>query len=148
MDNYPKAYLYRRIVQAKLYIDRCYAEAIDIANIADEAFFSKYHFIRQFKKIYGKTPHQYLTKVRVEKAMEYLQARHSVLDTCHLVGYDSVTSFSTLFKKIVGKSPSAYALQEQERRAQCEAEPLQFVPGCFARTKEWVQKSNFQEAEH
>lgn len=47
------------MVQAKLFIDFNYAESIDISNIADEACFSKFHFIRLFKKIYGRTPHQY-----------------------------------------------------------------------------------------
>jgi len=67
-DQYPKVYLYRRIVQAKLFIDRHFAEKIDLTNIAEEATFSKFHFIRLFKKVYGKPPHQYLISVRVEKA--------------------------------------------------------------------------------
>ncbi|MFN2440773.1 MAG: helix-turn-helix transcriptional regulator, partial [Chitinophagaceae bacterium] len=54
--NYPKIYLYRRIVRAKLFIDDNYSENIDLDNIADEACFSKFHFARQFKKIYSKTP--------------------------------------------------------------------------------------------
>jgi len=60
--TYPKVYLYRGIVQAKPFIDNNYAD-----HIADEAFFSKFHFIRLFKKIYSKTPHQYLITVRSEK---------------------------------------------------------------------------------
>jgi len=52
--SHPKIYLYRRVVQAKLYMDKNYAENIDLNNIADEAFFSKFHFIRLFKKSYGK----------------------------------------------------------------------------------------------
>ena len=57
-EEYPKASFYRRIVQAKLFIDSRYADSIDIDNIADEACFSKYHFIREFKKVYVKSPHQ------------------------------------------------------------------------------------------
>lgn len=53
--TYPKLYLYRRLVQAKLSIDAHYAEAIDLDNIAGEAAFSKYHFIRLFGRIYGHT---------------------------------------------------------------------------------------------
>ena len=67
-ETYPKIYLYRRIVQAKLYIDKNYSENIDLENIAGEANFSKFHFIRQFKKIYGKTPYKYLMHTRIEKA--------------------------------------------------------------------------------
>jgi AraC-like DNA-binding protein len=68
-----KIYLYKRIVQAKLFIDANFAGDIDLDNIADEAYFSKFHFIRLFKSIYGKTPHQYLISVRIEKAKEFLK---------------------------------------------------------------------------
>ena len=70
-ELYPKVYLYRRIVYAKLFIDTHFAENIDLDNIADEAFFSKFHFIRVFKDIYKKTPHQYLSFVRIERRKNY-----------------------------------------------------------------------------
>ena len=73
MEQYPKIYLYRRIVQAKLFIDEHFGNNIDLDNIADEAYFSKFHFIRLFKTIYNKTPHQYLTIVRIEKAKMLLK---------------------------------------------------------------------------
>jgi len=110
-DLYPKAYLYRRIVQAKLFIDKSFAENIDLNNIADEAYFSKFHFIRQFKKVYGKTPHQFLTMVRIEKAMQLLRTDVPVSDVCFLVGFESLSSFSGLFKGLVGLSPSAYLVR-------------------------------------
>jgi AraC-like DNA-binding protein len=71
-ESYPKVYLYRRIVNAKLFIEQNYASAIALNDISDEAYFSKYHFIRLFKKIYGKTPHQYLTAIRIDKAKSLL----------------------------------------------------------------------------
>ena len=54
LENLPKIYLYRRIVQAKLFIDSNFAENIDAREIAGEACYSKFHFIRTFKSIYGK----------------------------------------------------------------------------------------------
>src|SRR5919112_983376 len=92
MTGYPRIYLYKRIVQAKLFIDGHYSDRIDLSNIADEAYFSKFHFIRLFKTIYGSTPHQYLIKVRIENAKELLQKDMSVTDTCFDVGFDSVSS--------------------------------------------------------
>lgn len=90
-EVYPKVYLYRRIVKAKLFIDLNYADKIDVDNISDEAFFSKFHFIRLFKTIYGKTPHQYLTFVRIEKAQQILkQEGNSVSEACTSVGFDSL----------------------------------------------------------
>ena len=139
-SEYPKVYLYRRVVQAKLFIDNNYAEKIDLNNIADEAFFSKFHFIRLFKKIYGKTPHQYLKTVRIEKAMELLRVNVPVSETCYEVGFESLGSFSALFKRIVGISPSAYLLRQQQVKAHILKTPLDFIPGCFAEKKGWKER--------
>ena len=144
-EPYPKVYLYRRIVQAKLFIDNNFASTIDLDNIADEAYFSKYHFLRLFKKIYGKSPHQYLTTVRIEKAMQLLRADTPVVDTCYEVGFESLSSFSGLFKRIVGLSPSVYLQQQQEIKAHILKTPLDFVPGCFAEKRGWLKKSNIEE---
>ena len=144
-DQYPKVYLYRRIVQAKLFIDSDYADDIDLDNIADEAYFSKFHFIRQFKKIYGKTPHQYLIVVRIEKAMQLLRTDIPVSVVCFSVGFESLSSFSGLFKRVVGFTPSAYLIQQQQIKAQILKTPLKFVPGCFADKNGWTKKSNIEE---
>jgi AraC-like DNA-binding protein len=131
-ENLPKIYLYRRIVQAKLFIDRNYQENIDAGEIADEACYSKFHFIRTFKSIYGKTPHQYLIAVRIEKAKELLEVESSVTDACFSVGFDSLGSFVTLFKRRIGLTPSEYRRRKLERRKQIIERPLSFVPCCFA----------------
>src|SRR5690348_8350240 len=134
-DNYPKIYLYKRIVQAKLFIDGHYSDNIDLDNISDEAYFSKFHFIRLFKTVYGKTPHQYLTRVRIDKAKEFLQNEVSVTDTCFAVGFDSITSFTALFKKYTKLPPSEYLQQYKKRKEQIKEVPLQFIPNCFAEQK-------------
>jgi len=141
--QYPKVYLYRRIVQAKLFIDTNYANNIDLGNIADEAYFSKFHFIRLFKKIYNKTPHQYLKVVRIEKAMQLLRTDIPVSDVCYAVGFESLSSFSGLFKSLVGLTPSAYQIQQLQIKAQILKTPLQFIPGCFADKKGWTKKEQF-----
>ena len=130
-ENLPKLDLYRRIVQAKLFIDSNYAERIDAGEIADEACYSKFHFIRTFKSIYGRTPHQYLTHVRIERAKELLQQEASVTEACFAVGFDSLGSFTSLFKRRVGVTPSEYQRQQLERQAEISKEPLGFIPGCF-----------------
>ena len=128
----PKADLYRRIVQAKMFMDNNYAESIDASEIADEACYSKFHFIRTFKSIYGNTPHQYLTAVRVEKAKAMLEQDVSVTEACFAVGFDSLGSFAGLFKRRVGLTPSEYQRKQLERKAEIRREPLKFIPGCFA----------------
>jgi len=144
-EQYPKIYLYRRLVQAKLFIDAHYADNIDLDNIADEAYFSKFHFIRLFKNIYRRTPHQYLIFLRIEKAMELLKAGAPVSDVCYTVGFESLGSFSGLFKRMVGRTPSNYSIEQQAIKAQIAQAPLTFIPGCFAEKIGWIQKTAILE---
>jgi AraC-like DNA-binding protein len=139
MEQYEKIYLYQRIVRAKLFIDKYYAESIDLDNIADQAHFSKFHFIRLFKSIYGRTPRIYLTEIRMENAKILLAAGHSVLETSARVGFDSPTSFAGAFKKIAGHAPSTFQRQQQIRGKEIKANPLRFVPGCFAESRGWTK---------
>ncbi len=134
-EPYPKIYLYKRIVHAKLFIDTYYAEKIDLNNIADEAYFSKFHFIRLFKKIYGKSPHQYLTWVRMEKSKEFLKTDVTVTEICFSVGFDSISSFTGLFKRYTHQTPSQYQQRERIRRQEMSKTPLKFVPNCFVEEK-------------
>ena len=144
-DKYPKAYLYRQIVQAKCYIDKYYGESINLNMIAGAAFFSKYHFIRLFKKAYGRTPHQYLINVRVEKAMYLLKSDHTISEVCDLVGFESRSSFTGLFKKVTGLTPSSYQMNQHRIKAEKVAKPLKFIPHCFAEENGWNKIRNFQE---
>jgi AraC-like DNA-binding protein len=137
LEEHPQIYLYRRIVKAKLYIDANYASALDLDNIADEASFSKFHFIRLFKKIYGRAPHQYLTRLRIEKASQLLRLNTSVTQTCFEVGFHSVSSFTALFRKHTGLSPSEYLAHNQKYLLSLRSKPLLFIPGCFADSKGW-----------
>lgn len=130
-------YIYKRIVQSKLFIDAHYSEAIDLDNIADEAYFSKFHFIRLFKSIYGKTPHQYLISVRVEQSKLLLQKGLTVTQSCTDVGFESLTSFTALFKKYVRLSPSEYQRIYLAREEQIRTAPLEFIPACFASQYGW-----------
>lgn len=131
VEKLPKIDLYRRIVHAKIFIDRNYAEDIDARDIAGEARYSKFHFIRTFKSIYGKTPHQYLIAVRIEKAKELLEEGASVTDACFSVGFDGLGSFTGLFKRRTGFTPSEYRRCKRERKRRMIEKPLSFVPGCF-----------------
>ncbi len=139
-DNFPKVYLYRRIVYAKLFIDDHFAEDIDLDNIAGEAFFSKFHFIRLFSSIYQKTPHQYLSHIRIEKAKQLLANGMPAVQTCYAVGFESVSSFTGLFKRVTGQTPSAYRLYQQQKVKAMTQTPLNFIPNCFAEKNGWAGK--------
>ncbi|HZY78500.1 MAG TPA: AraC family transcriptional regulator [Cyclobacteriaceae bacterium] len=130
---YPKAYLYRRIVQAKLFIDQNFRKNINLDEIAEEASFSRFHFIRLFRKAYGDTPHQYLLSLRMreaEKLMEDPDLR--IQDICFEIGFESVTTFTSAFSRLFGKSPKAYQNDILERKRLTLQEPLKTIPGCFA----------------
>lgn len=145
MKTYPKEYFYKKIVLAKLYIDSHYAESINVQDIADEALFSKFDFIRQFKKTFGKTPYGYLKYVRLNRATELLASYNlSVKEVCYEIGYGSVSSFCGLFKREFGISPRNFQKECHERNRLVKAKPLHFVPGCFADRNGW-KKRNFEE---
>lgn len=145
METYPKEYFYKKIVVAKLYMDKHFVESITIQNIANEARFSKFDFIRQFRKTYGLTPYNYLKRVRLKKASELL--RHSdlsVKDICFSIGYDSISSFYGLFKNEFGSPPKEYQKECLEKANSIKNKPLNYVPNCFAENLGW-KKSNFEE---
>jgi AraC-like DNA-binding protein len=146
MTPRPAVYVYRRVVESKLFIDRRFAERIDLDHIAEHACFAKHHFIRLFRKIYGTTPHQYLTLVRLERAKELLGNGQTVTATCFAVGFESMGSFSSLFKRYAGETPSAYQTRLLGTRLAAARTPLRFIPGCFAAHCSFIEESNFQEA--
>ncbi|MEP7231962.1 MAG: AraC family transcriptional regulator [Ginsengibacter sp.] len=137
-QDLPKIYLYRRIILAKIFIDEHYAGPIDLNDIAGEAYFSKFHFIRLFKKAYGKTPHQYLTIVRIENAKLLLQKNIPVAEVCYSVGFDAISSFTHLFKRINKVTPSVYQQHQRLRKAEINSQPLKFIPNCFAAQNGWA----------
>ncbi|GAB4006572.1 hypothetical protein GCM10028808_08700 [Spirosoma migulaei] len=139
MEPYEKIYLYQRIVRAKLFIDKHYADQIDLDNIADQAHFSKFHFIRLFKTLYGKTPNNYLINVRMDHAKILLAQGYSVLETSMRVGFESPTSFAGMFKKNAGQSPSLFRREQQLKRKEIQINPFRFVPNCFAETYGWTK---------
>ena len=142
-EQYPKVYLYKRIVQAKVFIDNNYADKIDLDNISDKAYFSKFHFIRLFKEIYGKTPHQYLTFVRIGKAIQLLRANKPATEVCYAVGFETLSSFGKLFKRNIGVSPSTFQEEQQKIKLQIMDTPLRFIPGCFVHQHGWNEKQQF-----
>ena len=136
-ELYPKQYLYRRVVRAKLHIDEHFASDIDLDAIADEACFSKFHFIRLFSSIYGRTPHQYLIQVRIENAAQLLAEGASVKGACYAVGFDSVQSFAGLFKRRIGITPAEFRRRREEFAEAVRHVPLEHIPNCFAEKKGW-----------
>ena len=120
----------RRLLRARDAIDGGYADPLDVSTLARIAHVSEAHFIRTFRATFGETPHRYLQRRRVERAMWLLRSTdRSVTDICMDVGFTSLGTFSRVFREIVGEPPSAYRLRG----------PLQPVPTCFAMA--WLRPS-------
>ena len=114
-EAFPPEYLCEKLIQSKIFIDQNFAQPISLQKIVTQAYISKYHFIRLFRNFYGITPHQYLKEVRVSNAKQYLKKGMPVAEACYSVGFDSVTTFTGLFKKMTGRTP--YAFQQATKRA-------------------------------
>ena len=99
----------RRLLRARDAMDRSYAKPLDVAALARIALTSESHFIRTFKQTYGETPHRYLQRRRLERAMALLrETDRPVTEICLEVGFTSLGTFSRTFKRVLGMSPSAY----------------------------------------
>jgi len=103
------------VIGIKNYIDNNYDTDLKLDYLSHTRFVSKYHLLRLFKKYYGQTPRQYLIDKRIEKSKELLKQSISVTQTCFAVGFESLGSFSTLFKSRTGQSPRAYQKEQLSR---------------------------------
>jgi AraC-like DNA-binding protein len=101
--------LNRRLLRARDAMDRAFAEPLDVRTVAAVAHISPAHFSRSFRAVFGETPHRYLQRRRVERAMFLLrETDRSVTDICFDVGFTSLGTFSRTFRDIVGETPSGY----------------------------------------
>jgi transcriptional regulator GlxA family with amidase domain len=120
----------RRLLRARDAMDRTYAQPLDVPALAEVACVSEAHFIRTFRATFGETPHRYLQRRRVERAMFLLrETDRSVTDISLDVGFTSLGTFSRTFHQIVGQSPRRYRCGSERR----------LVPNCF--TMAWTRPS-------
>jgi AraC-like DNA-binding protein len=118
-------------------MDRAFAEPLDVPHLARIAEVSEAHFSRTFRATFGETPHRYLQRRRVERAMFFLRSTdRSVTDICFDVGFTSLGTFSRTFHLIVGESPTAFRKHGSMATA---------VPTCFVMS--WTRPSSFGEAD-
>ena len=123
------------MLRARDAMDRAYALPLDIPHLAQVASVSEAHFIRTFRATFGETPHRYLQRRRVERAMFLLREKErSTTDICLDFGFGSLGTFSRTFSEIVGDTPTEYRNRK-----------LVFaVPTCFSMS--WMRPSSFGEA--
>ncbi len=104
-----------------------------VSQIARRAGLSTYHFIRLFKAVFGETPHRYRSQIRIERVKELLiLSDQSVTNACMTVGFSSLGSFSALFTRHVGVSPSAWRRRHRLAPGAARRMPAELIPGCLS----------------
>jgi AraC-like DNA-binding protein len=117
----------RRMLRTRDAMDRAFAQPLDVPALARVAHVSPAHFSRQFRATFGETPHRYLQRRRVERAMELLrETDRPVTEICFDVGFNSLGTFSRTFRAIVGETPSGYRARFAAGGASLR------VPACWA----------------
>ena len=130
----------RHLLRAKDLADRRYAEALSVADLARAAHLSPAHFSREFRRAFGESPHQYLLTRRLERAGALLRTTDwSVARVCMAVGLTSVGSFTTSFRRMFGRTPTAY------RAGFPPAASWAQVPACLLRVHGRPRHRTFRE---
>jgi AraC-like DNA-binding protein len=128
----------RHLLRAKDLIDARYREPLDVTTLARAARLSPAHFSREFRRIFGESPHQYLLTRRLERAAALLRnTDRPITEICLAVGLRSVGSFTTSFGRAFGLAPGAYRDAHPPAKA--------FVPVCLQLTWGRPQSSMFRE---
>lgn len=105
----PSAPVARHLLRAKDLVDARYYEPLSVADLAAAAGLSPAHFSRRFKQTFGESPHEYLLTRRLERAAALLRTTDwTVAAVCFAVGWESVGSFTTSFRRMFGGTPQAY----------------------------------------
>jgi len=108
--------LYKRLNYAKDFIQSCYMKEINLNDIASVACLNNAYFLREFKKYFGLSPHQYIIQLRLNAAKNLLETTSKgIAEICFEVGYSDVTSFSKLFKKNFSLTPAMYRMSKMKK---------------------------------
>ena len=119
-------------------------EPVSIRVIARASGLTHFHFIRLFKAVFGETPHQYRSRAQIEKAKHLLLLTDlSVTDVCMAVGFSSLGSFSALFSRRTGMSPSEFQRRYRQGSMPQQHLPAHLIPGCLSLMGESSEKEQF-----
>ncbi|MES2695982.1 MAG: AraC family transcriptional regulator [Verrucomicrobiota bacterium] len=137
-----------RLCRARDLLRACDELRLSVNEIARSVGIAPHHFIRLFRAVFGDTPHQYRSFAQIEHAKQLLLSTDkNVTEVCMAVGFSSLGSFSTLFTRRVGVSPSLFRERHRPAPGHPPRVPPELIPGCFSLMGSLpAQKGNFQEA--
>ena len=123
---------FRRLCRARDLAGSCFSERLRLDDLAREACLSPFHFHRLFRAAFGETPHEFVTRRRIEYAKQALATDHlSVTDVCLESGFNSLGTFSMKFAQRVGLPPSEYRRKVRRVFMIPEWAWTMYVPNCF-----------------
>ncbi len=128
-----KNFQYRKICLGRDFLAEFYLDPFSLSEVAKYSCMSQYHFSRVFTKTFGESPNTFVTRLRIEKAKKLLITENfSIGKICEMVGYSSVSSFSSRFSKKVGLSPTQYRRKLSSLSSEPKSFPMQSIPMCYA----------------
>jgi AraC-like DNA-binding protein len=102
---------YKRLATAREWIENNFNQPLSLKDLAQLTLMNEQHFLRQFRVVFHKTPHQYLIERRIDEAQRLLREKDlSVQEICSNVGWESVATFTHLFKQRTGFAPGEYRM--------------------------------------
>jgi len=123
-------------------------EPISVSAVARASGLTCFHFIRLFKAIFGETPHQYRLRAQIEKGKRLLILTDmSITDICMEVGFSSLGSFSVLFSRRVGMSPSEFQRRYRSLSILERQLPASLIPGCLSLMAGISEKEQFSRSQ-
>lgn len=123
---------FRRLCRARDLLAAGYHAPISLDRAAREACLSPFHFQRQFTRTFGESPHDFRTRLRMDRARQLLAADElPVTDVCLEVGYNSLGTFSSRFASLTGQSPSEFRREARRFVAPIHGWRILYMPTCF-----------------
>jgi RpiB/LacA/LacB family sugar-phosphate isomerase len=116
----------RRLQRVFQHIRENIARDLSVAELAQTVGMSQYYFSKLFKMSTGTTPHQYVMRQRVERAQEHLRETRTMLaEVATLVGFETQSHFTSVFRRLVGATPKHYREMHQNAMHIGEVHPMQ-----------------------
>jgi AraC-like DNA-binding protein len=123
---------FARLYRSREFLAASFDRPLRLSEAASQACLSPFHYHRMFVRAFGETPHDFLTRRRIDRAKQLLAGDECpVTEVCLAVGYESLGSFSSLFRNMVGRSPSDYRRSLRRVFPAPYVAPHRFIPACF-----------------